>query len=554
VTVAQERLADLEAGPRVPYDLDVALDALVGAQAGRTPSAVALSDARQRITYERMWQEAGAFAAMLQAHGVERGKVVAVCAERSVQLPVALLGVLRAGAAYCPLDPEQPMQRLRHMVEQARPAVIVTAPDFEDLVTEAARWAGCAIVVLGEGGELGFAAAGAPPAEREFDREDPAYVIFTSGSSGRPKGVVVPHRGVVNRLLWMQDAFGLDAGDTVLQKTPYGFDVSVWELFWPLIAGAREHLAAPDGHRDPRYLTETIAGERVTTVHFVPSMLTLFLEDPLAAECPSLRRVILSGEALPGPLALRGLETLAPARLFNLYGPTEASIDVTWWECAPQPPSAPVPIGRPIANVDVYVLDGAGDRVPAGEPGELCIGGVQVAAGYANEPRLTAERFVEVLGIEGRVYRTGDLARWRDDGMLDYLGRIDQQVKVNGVRIELGEIEAVMRQMPEIAAVAVAVSSDAGGSDRLVAYVVPRGDGLDRAELHRRLTASLPAQMIPAFAVTLPALPTTSNGKLARDALPAPGREDRLRRVPDLRPASAAAAVPDRTTERGART
>ncbi|HEX8742745.1 MAG TPA: amino acid adenylation domain-containing protein [Thermoleophilaceae bacterium] len=552
MTIAQDRLAELEAGPRVPYDLDAPLDALVGAQAARTPSRVALSDARQRIAYDRMWREAGGFAAMLQGHGVGRETVVAVCAERSVHLPVALLGVLRAGGAYCPLDPEQPVQRLRHMVEQARPAVIVTAPRFEAHVTEAARWAGCAIVVLGDGGELGFAAAGDPPAERAFDRDDPAYVIFTSGSSGRPKGVVVPHRGVVNRLLWMQDALELGADDIVLQKTPYGFDVSVWELFWPLIAGAREHLAAPDGHRDPRYLTETIAREQVTTVHFVPSMLTLFLEDPLAAECRSLRRVIASGEALPGPLMLRALETLAPARLFNLYGPTEASIDVTWWECAPQPASAPVPIGRPIANVDVHLLDGDGNRVPAGEPGELCIGGVGVALGYASQPRLTAERFVELPGIEGRVYRTGDRARWRDDGTLDYLGRIDQQVKLNGVRIELGEIEAVMRQMPEIVDVAVAVASDARGSDRLVAYVVPRGDGLDRAELHRRLTATLPADMIPAFAVTLPALPTTSSGKLARDALPPPAREDRMQRATDRRPASTGTTVPARAIKRGA--
>ncbi len=516
--------ARFELGPRVEFDLSIPLDGYVAAQVARSRSAIALSDSTESVTYEQMWQRVLAFQRVLEERGVGRGCVVGVCATRSVDLPIALLAIMRSGAAYCPLDPDQPARRLRRIIEQAKPAVIVAAPAFEALVGAAAWGTGCnQILAIGRTGAAGATTAPVSASlDRPFQQDDPAYVIFTSGSTGRPKGVVVPHQGIVNRLLWMQEQLGLQSDDTVLQKTPFGFDVSVWELFWPLIVGARLHLADPEGHRDPRYLAECIRAQRVTTTHFVPSMLALFLEEPLSAECHSLRHVVSSGEALPAPMMRRALERLAPAELWNLYGPTEASVDVTCWRCEAQPGMDTVPIGTPIANVDCFVLDEGGERVPDGAPGELCIGGVQVALGYIGQPELTAERFVRSSVSDGVIYRTGDIARWRADGLLEYLGRRDGQVKLHGVRAELGEIEAVLREFPDVVDAAVVVRADAGAIERLVAYVVARGGALDQGAVRRELALSLPAQMVPAFVVLLEGLPTTANGKLDRDALPPP--------------------------------
>jgi amino acid adenylation domain-containing protein len=525
-------IARFESGARVELDPGVPLDGYVAAQVERDRSAVALSDSHERLTYDHMWRRVASFGAALAERGVGRGATVGVCATRSVDLPVALLAIMQSGAAYCPLDPAQPARRLRRIIEQARPAAIVVAPEFESLVNEAAWGTGCEeIIAVGSAGVLGeLRPRGVPPQprERSFESGDPAYVMFTSGSTGHPKGVVVPHRGVVNRLLWMQEALGLHAGDTVLQKTPYSFDVSVWELFWPLLAGARLHLAEPEGHRDPRYLAECIMAEEVTIIHFVPSMLALFLEEPLAAKCRSLRHVVLSGEALSGSLLRRALETLAPATLWNLYGPTEASIDVTCWRCRMQPAADPVPIGAPIANVDCFVVDEGGGRVLCtGTPGELCVGGVQVALGYVGQPELTAERFAGLPWSPDPIYRTGDIVRWREDGLLDFMGRRDGQVKLNGVRIELGEIETVIRELTNVVDAAVLVRTDVGAVERLVGYVVTREAEPDEAQLRRELALSLPPHMIPPFMVFLERLPTTANGKLDRDALPPPSLRPR---------------------------
>ncbi len=535
-----------EHGPARPYDLATPLDAYVAAQAASTPQALALSDDRERLSYAEMWRRVERWSAVLHAHDVAPGDVVGVCAERSVELPVVLLAILRRGAAYCPLEPDQPAQRLHHLISQACPAAIVTAPAFGDAIGQAAGSA--KLIVSGTDTGLGAAnttsgaaatttlearadtAFGVPavtltatvPDRPQADADDPAYVIFTSGSTGRPKGVVVPHRGVVNRLLWMQETFKLTAEDVVLQKTPYGFDVSVWELFWPLIAGARLHLLEPDGHRDPQLLAECIREQQVTTMHFVPSMLSIFLEEPLAAGCSSLRRVISSGEALPCQQMLAALRTFEPATLWNLYGPTEASIDVTYWQCASQSASAPVPIGRPVANVGCYLLDDEGNRVAQGTIGELCIGGVQVALGYINQPELTAERFVEVPSIDGVLYRTGDLARRRADGLLEYAGRADRQMKFNGIRIEPGEIEAVIRELPEVREVAVVLRQATAASDKLVAYVVLRQETIVVAAIRSWVASRLPAYMVPSFVVLLPELPLSGNGKLDVKALPAP--------------------------------
>ncbi|MFD9036701.1 amino acid adenylation domain-containing protein, partial [Streptomyces sp. NPDC059567] len=351
---------------------------------------------------------------------------------------------------------------------------------------------------------------------------NPAYVIFTSGSTGRPKGVVVSHAGIVNRLVWMQGRYGLGAGDRVLQKTPFGFDVSVWEFFWPLLEGAALVVARPGGHREPGYLAGLIVEEGVTTAHFVPSMLEAFLAEGSVGECGGLRRVICSGEALPVVAQERFFSVLPGVELHNLYGPTEASVDVTAWECVPGASS--VPIGAPIANTRAYVLDAALEPMPVGVGGELYVAGVQLARGYAGRAGLTAERFVANPFTPGqRMYRTGDVARWTTDGVLEYLGRADEQVKIRGFRVEPGELQAVVASHPQVAQAAVIAREDVPGDTRLVAYVVPK-DETEELTLSVREFAGrwLPAHMVPSAVVVLEALPLSVNGKLDRKALPAP--------------------------------
>ncbi|WP_353612761.1 amino acid adenylation domain-containing protein, partial [Streptomyces sp. NRRL S-495] len=360
----------------------------------------------------------------------------------------------------------------------------------------------------------------------------PAYVIFTSGSTGRPKGVAVPHEGIVNRLAWMQETPGvaIGVGDRVLQKTPFGFDVSVWEFFWPLVQGAALVLARPGGHREPGYLVELIQGENITVTHFVPSMLEAFLREPAATDCTGLRAVFCSGEALSAPLRDRFLELLAGVPLFNLYGPTEASVDVTAARCAVSD-GAVVPIGGPVANTRVYVLDGSLSPAPVGVEGELYLAGVQLARGYVGRAGLTAERFVACpfgsgTGVPERMYRTGDRVRWTADGQLVYLGRADEQVKIRGFRIEPGEVQAVLAVHPAVAQVAVVAREDVPGDIRLVAYAVPADADTPSDELVSLLREfageRLPSHMVPSAVVLLDALPVTVNGKLDRKALPVP--------------------------------
>ncbi|HEY9348323.1 MAG TPA: amino acid adenylation domain-containing protein, partial [Inquilinus sp.] len=355
----------------------------------------------------------------------------------------------------------------------------------------------------------------------------PAYVIYTSGSTGRPKGVAVSHGAIVNRLRWMQAEYGLAADDRVLQKTPSGFDVSVWEFFWPLIQGATLVVARPGGHRDPVYLARLIRDERITTLHFVPSMLHAFLQEPEAAACTGLRRVFCSGEALSENLQTQFHATL-PVPLHNLYGPTEAAVDVTYWECRRDAEPGPVPLGRPIWNTQLYVLDPGLQPVPVGVNGELYLAGANLARGYINRSTLTAERFVaNPYGPFGsRMYRTGDLVRWRPDGTLDFLGRIDHQVKLRGFRIELGEIEAALIRSDAVVQAAVIDREDRSGDRTLAAYVVLQpGAALDPAALRQELARHLPDYMVPTTFTALDALPLTPSGKLDRKALPAPERQ-----------------------------
>ncbi|WP_437975237.1 amino acid adenylation domain-containing protein [Sorangium sp. So ce295] len=514
---------------RVEMPRERGVHALIERQAARTPDAEAVVFEGERLSYAGLNARANGLARDLRDLGVGPDVLVGVCMERSLELVIALLAILKAGGAYLPLDPEYPAERLAAMLSDARPRVLLAQAHLGDRVASA----GVPIVYLDRG-------AGPVTGPRTEDlpggaqAQDLAYCIFTSGSTGRPKGVGVPHAGLLNRLLWMQEAYRLTEADRVLQKTPFSFDVSVWEFFWPLMAGATLVVARPGAHKDPAELREIIDRERVTTLHFVPSMLQAFVSSGELPKCASVRQVMCSGEALPAELA-RQFTRQHGARLHNLYGPTEASIDVTSWECEREADLRAIPIGRPIANTQIHLLDAAMNPVPVGVVGELYIGGVGLARGYVSRPELTAERFVpnplsEAAGE--RLYRTGDLARYRADGAVEYIGRIDHQVKLRGFRIELGEIEARLAAHDEVEEAAVVVREDAAQPRRLVAYVVPRragaalagGDELRALQerLRQRLQAELPEYMIPSAIVVLEALPLTSSGKLDRKALPAP--------------------------------
>ncbi len=512
------------------------LHGLVEAQARRTPDAVAVACEGRTLTFAELDARAGALAATLRGMGAGPESRVGVCMERSAELVVALLGVLKAGAAYVPLDPGYPAERLAYMAADAAVPVLLTQerlrgalPEFggEVVVVDGTPLPPAPSPARGEGendeAEDGAAVAGCSlfPVPCSLSL---AYVIYTSGSTGRPKGAMNAHRGIVNRLLWMQRQYGLTADDVVLQKTPFSFDVSVWEFFWPLVAGARLVLAKPEGHRDPHYLSELIEREGVTTLHFVPSMLQAFLDAGEPWRCGSVRRVVCSGETLGAEVRDRFFERLPGAELHNLYGPTEAAVDVTFYACERGRPT--VPIGRPVANTRIQVLEGELRQAPVGVPGELYIGGVQVGRGYHGRPGLTAERFVpDPFAAEpgARMYRTGDRARWLATGEVEYLGRLDEQVKVRGHRIELGEIESALLRQPGVREAVAAAREDAPGHARLVAYVVAGEDGeLSVAGLRSRLKEVLPEYMVPAAVVLVETLPLTPNGKLDRAALPAP--------------------------------
>ncbi|MEU8820497.1 amino acid adenylation domain-containing protein [Actinoplanes sp. NPDC048796] len=498
-------LADLAAGPHRPVGRalperaaaapvavpDTTLPQLFAASVRDHPSRIAVVYEGRTLTYAALDERVAALAGWLRSRGAGPETVVAVAIPRSLDLIVALYAVHRVGAAYLPLDPSHPRDRNDYLLADSGASIVLTSADH----------------------------AGPPVTEApELPGDTAAYVIYTSGSTGKPKGATVSHRSIVNRLLWMQDRYGLRPGERVLQKTPAGFDVSVWEFFWPLFTGATLVVARPGGHRDPAYLAEVITGNDVSTVHFVPSMLRAFLA--AAPEVAPLRRVVCSGEALPGDLARRFGEVLPGVELHNLYGPTEAAVDVTFHQ-VDTAADGPVPLGRPVWNTSVHVLDPWLRPVPDGVTGELYLGGVQLARGYLGRPALTAQRFVaDPFGAPGdRLYRTGDLARRTESGALEYAGRTDDQVKIRGLRVEPGEIEAALTALPGVGAAAV-VARDDGPARRLVAYVV--ADRAAPADLGAALAATLPEHLVPATFVSLPELPLSPNGKLDRRRLPAP--------------------------------
>ncbi len=487
------------------------------AQARATPGAEAVRFGGESLSYADLERRANQLAHRLRRLGVDRDVLVGVCMQRSVEMVVSLLATLKAGGAYLPLDPGLPQSRVAFMLEDAQVQVLLTQ---SRLAPSLPRVEADVICVDEAVGVLAGEPASSPRVE--VDGDDLAYVIYTSGSTGRPKGVMNVHAGIRNRLLWMQDEYQLDASDRVLQKTPFSFDVSVWEFFWPLMTGACLVVAVPDRHGDARYLAETIRREHITTVHFVPSMLRVFVGEDGATDCPSLRRVICSGEALPRELQEQFF-AVSQAELHNLYGPTEAAVDVTAWACRRDGDPRPVPIGHAIANTRMYVLDRLLQPLPVGVAGELCIGGRNLARGYLNRPDLTAERFVEhPFGAAPgtRLYRTGDQARFRDDGAIEYLGRLDHQVKIRGHRVELGEIEQVLIDHPAVCD-AIVTARPHGGDKRLVAYL--SGDERPAAgTLIAHLRQRLPDSMVPSVFVRLPSFPLLPNGKVDRAALPEP--------------------------------
>jgi amino acid adenylation domain-containing protein len=516
---AERRLVSGFNATATDYPHQRCLHELVAEQAARTPDAPALMFQDHILSYGALERRANQLAHYLRARGVGPDVVVGVCAERSIEMVVALLAILKAGGAYLPLDPSYPPDRLAYMLEDAKAPVLLTQAALADRLSPTD-----AVMVRLDADWPHIARGPTTPPDSSVAPDNLAYVIYTSGSTGRPKGVMNAHRGIVNRIAWMQDAYRLTPADRVLQKTPFGFDVSVWEFFWPLAFGATLVIARPGGHQEPAYLAELIERAGVTVTHFVPSMLQAFLEAADLSRCHTLRDTMCSGEALPVETQDRFLQQL-PGRLHNLYGPTEAAVDVSAWACRLESDATQVPIGHPIHNIALHVLDRRLEPVPVGVAGELHIGGVGVARGYLGRPGLTAERFVPSPFASGeRLYRTGDLARWRPDGALDYLGRIDHQVKIRGFRIELGEIEAALLAHAEIEQAAVIAREDAGDR-RLVAYVVGRGAAPQPAALRAHLQRTLPDYMVPTAFVRLDHLPLSPNGKLDRKALPAPDRQ-----------------------------
>ncbi|BCA53909.1 hypothetical protein W02_10490 [Nitrospira sp. KM1] len=489
----------------------------IAAQAARTPEAVAVRLDAATLTYAELLAQANQVAWALRERGVGPEMLVGIAMERSLDLVVGLLGVLQAGAAYVPLDPSYPPERLAYMLEDSAVPVVLTQAAWQAqlpytglllcLDRDRAQWAGYP--------------TSAPPGV--WADQQLAYLIYTSGSTGQPKGAGNTHGGFRNRLQWMQEAYGLTAADRVLQKTPISFDVSVWEFFWPLMVGAELVLAAPGEHKEPARLIDRIVTHQITTLHFVPPMLQALVETAGVERCTSVRQIVCSGETLPAAVVARAQAVLPGATVHNLYGPTEAAIDVTAWRC-PVPAPAVIPIGRPIANTQIYVLDRHIHPVPVGVAGELYIGGEQVGRGYHGRPGLTAERFVpDALGAQPgqRLYRTGDQVRWRVDGTLEYLGRLDHQVKLRGFRIELGEIEAALLAQPGIREAVVVVRTEATGTKRLVGYVTGAGAG-ETATLRQGLAQRVPEYMVPAVIIALEQLPLSPNGKVDRKALPAP--------------------------------
>ena len=507
---------------RQDYSRDRCIHQLFEEQVSRTPENVAVEFEDRKLTYKELNEKANQVAHFLKRQGVAPDVLVGVLMERSLEMVTGLLGILKAGGAYVPLDPSYPKERLSFMLEDAHMPVLVTQQGIFEHLSD---YSGHILGLDTDWGLLGKESR--ENTENPIHIDDLAYVIYTSGSTGKPKGVMIPHRAICNHMHWMIETFSLTAEDRVLQKTPFSFDASVWEFFAPLLVGGRLVMARPGGHQDGQYLIRVISERQVTTLQLVPSLLRLLLEEEGLKKCSSLKRVFCGGEVLTVELQKRFLGRLN-TNLYNLYGPTEAAIDTTYWVCRRGNDRQTVPIGRPIANAQTYVLDPHLQPVPIGVSGELYIGGEGLARGYLNRPDLTAERFLtDPFSDEpdARIYKTGDLGRWLPDGAIEFLGRNDFQVKIRGFRIELGEIEAQLAAVTGIAEAVVLVREDNPGSQRLVAYYTVKDAAakeLNAEALRHYLANLLPDYMLPSAYVTMECFPLTPNGKTDHKALPPP--------------------------------
>jgi amino acid adenylation domain-containing protein len=515
-----ERIAQFNR-TQAPFPDNVAIQQLIEAQVAAHASDTALISDQASLTYGELNERVNRLAHRLRAEGVGPGHIVALMVERSFAMIIGVLGVVKAGAAYLPVPPDNPPERIAYLLRDGGVKLLLVHG------RTAGRFAFDGLAIDLDDAHAYDGAASNPVVLNR--PQDLAYVIYTSGSTGKPKGVMIEHRSLVNRLHWMQRAYPIGRGDVILQKTPYYFDVSVWELFWWALHGATLALLMPGGERNPPALVEAIRKHRVSVLHFVPSMLNVFLEYLGAKDAAlleglgSVRQVFASGEAL-APSHVRRFNHIlgrsTAARLSNLYGPTEATVDVTYFDCPGHDDFDIVPIGRPIDNTRLYVMRD-GRQVAIGETGELCIAGVGLARGYLNNAALSAEKFIDNPCNPGEtIYRTGDLARWLPDGNLEYLGREDHQVKVRGIRIELGEIENTMREYPGVADCAALVRKYSESVILIVAYVVGRPE-LELAGLKRYLQQRLPDYMVPNRFAKIAEMPLTPSGKADRKALPA---------------------------------
>jgi amino acid adenylation domain-containing protein len=491
----------------------------------KTPNNIAVVFEDKKLTYKELNEKANRLAKTLRERGVKPDDIVAIMAERSLDMIVGIMAILKAGGAYLPIDPEYPEDRIKYIFEDSKADIILTQNKFMEKV-------------LLDGQKIRLEDESAYADEGDNleiinTSKDLAYVIYTSGSTGLPKGVMIEHHSVINRINWMQKSYPISEADIIMQKTTYTFDVSVWELFWWSFAGASVCLLPPKGERDPEVILNCIEKNKITTMHFVPSMFNGFMLYVYVKEeknrLSGLRQIFCCGEALTKKQVEMFGSLTENIRLINLYGPTEATVDVSYYECLKEESSNSIPIGKPIDNISLYIIGSNNQLQPIGVAGELCISGVGLARGYLNKAELTKEKFIENPFIKGeRMYKTGDLARWLTDGNIEYLGRIDHQVKIRGFRIELGEIEAVLKKHPAVKETVVVARNIKGDLNvsRLIAYLTLEGEEKPSDELLQGfLRSKLPDYMVPSYFITLENIPLTSNGKVNTKALPEPNNE-----------------------------
>ena len=499
---------------KVDYNLEITVLDLFYEQVANQPDSTALIFEETVLSFKELDKKSSQLAQYLKEQGVQKEQLVPICIDRSLEMIIGILAIIKAGGAYVPIDPDYPIDRINYIVEDTQAKLILSSKRYADKID--------AVPVISLD-DFEYELFSGNFSRESLSPNQLAYCIYTSGTTGNPKGVLNEHVGLLNRLLWMRDDLNINESSVILQKTTYTFDVSVWELIMPLVVGCKMVIARPEGHKDPEYLQEVIENKAVTIIHFVPSMLGVFLENLENSRCQNLKHVVCSGEALPSSMVCNFKEKFTTTRIHNLYGPTEAAIDVTTIDLTViNTQIEGVSIGKSVANTQLYIVNKTMDLQAVGVAGELLIGGIQVSRGYLNKPELTSEKFISSPFIKGeRLYRTGDLAKWHSDGSIEYLGRIDKQVKIRGFRIELGEIENQLELLPAIKQAVVVVKENENASKQLIAYVIDGGNFNDKEAINS-LKEILPDYMVPHVYITLESFPLTRNGKIDTKSLPEP--------------------------------